>query len=40
MTIDEETYGNLTPGGALEAIAQFEKAAEAPEVAEEEKKAA
>jgi NADH-quinone oxidoreductase subunit E len=40
MTIDEETYGNLTPGLAVEAIAQFEKAAEAPEVAEEEKKAA
>ncbi len=44
MTIDEETYGNLTPALALEAIAQFEKAAKAPaevpEVAAEEKKAA
>jgi NADH-quinone oxidoreductase subunit E len=44
MTIDEETYGNLTPGMALEAIARFEEAAKAPaevpEAAEEEKKAA
>ena len=44
MTIDEETYGKLTPVMAVEAIAQFEKAAKAPaevpEVAEEEKKAA
>ena len=45
MTIDEETYGNLTPGTALEAITRFEAAAEeapaeVPEAAEEEKKAA
>ena len=45
MTIDEETYGNLTPGTALEAIARFaaaaeEAPAEIPEAAEEEKKAA
>jgi len=44
MTIDDETYGNLTPGTALEAIAGFEKAAEAPAeipaAAEEVKKAA
>ena len=45
MTIDEETYGNLTPGTALEAITRFEAAAEeapaeVPAAAEEEKKAA
>ncbi len=44
MTIDEETYGNLTPGMAVEIIAKYEaeeKApAAAPEVAAEEKKAA
>ena len=44
MSIDEETFGNLTPGIALEVIARFEaeeKApAAAPEVAAEEKKAA
>ena len=45
MSIGEETYGNLTPGTALEAIALFEAAAEVapaevPEVAAEEKKAA
>lgn len=44
MTIDEETYGNLTPGMAAEIIAKYEaeeKApAAAPEVAAEEKKAA
>jgi len=44
MTIDEETFGNRTPGLALEAIARYEAAekvaAEAPEEAAEEKKAA
>ena len=44
MTINEETYGNLTPAMAVEAIARFEAAeevpAEVPEVAAEEKKAA
>jgi NADH-quinone oxidoreductase subunit E len=44
MAIDEETYGNLTPGMAVEIIARYEaeeKApAAAPEVAAEEKKAA
>jgi NADH-quinone oxidoreductase subunit E len=44
MAIDEETYGNLTPGMAVEIVAKYEaeeKApAAAPEVAAEEKKAA
>ena len=44
MTIDEETFGNRTPALALEAIARYEAAekvaAEAPEEAAEEKKAA
>jgi hypothetical protein len=44
MTIDEETFGHLTPGSALDMIARYqaaEKVAEAaPEEAEEEKKAA
>ena len=44
MNIDEETYGNLSPGMAVEIIAKYEaeeKApAAAPEVAAEEKKAA
>ena len=44
MTIDEETFGNLTPGTAVEAIARYAEAAKAPaevpEVAAEEKKAA
>ncbi len=44
MTIDEETYGNLTPGMAAEIIARHEAEEKAPaavpEVAAEEKKAA
>lgn len=42
MTIDEDTFGNLTPALALEAIARYQAAAAAPaeEPAEEEKKAA
>jgi NADH-quinone oxidoreductase subunit E len=43
MTIDEETYGNLSPGMAVEIIARYEaeeKAPAVPEVAAEEKKAA
>ncbi len=44
MTIDEETFGNLTPGLALEAIAGYEAAekvaAETPAEVPEEKKAA
>jgi NADH-quinone oxidoreductase subunit E len=44
MTIDDETFGNRTPGLALEVIARYEAAekvaAEAPEEAAEEKKAA
>ena len=44
MTIDEETYGNLTPGLAAEIIARHEAEEKAPaavpEVAAEEKKAA
>jgi NADH:ubiquinone oxidoreductase subunit E len=44
MTIDEETYGNLTPGMAVEIIAKYEADEKAPaavpEVAAEEKKAA
>jgi NADH-quinone oxidoreductase subunit E len=44
MTVDEETYGNLTPGMAAEIVSKYEaeeKApAAAPEVAAEEKKAA
>jgi len=44
MTIDEETYGNLTPGMAVEIIAKYEAEEKAPaavpEVAAEEKKAA
>ena len=44
MTIDEETFGNLSPALALEAIANYlaaqRKAAEAPAEVPEEKKAA
>ena len=44
MTIDDETFGNLTPGMAAETIARYEAqekaSAEVPEVAAEEKKAA
>ncbi len=44
MTIDEETFGNLTPGLAVEAIARYQaaekEAAEAPAEAPAEKKAA
>ncbi len=43
MTVDEETYGNLSPGMAVEIVARYEaeeKAPALPEVAAEEKKAA
>jgi NADH-quinone oxidoreductase subunit E len=43
MSVDEETYGNLSPGTAVEIVARYEaeeKAPALPEVAAEEKKAA
>jgi NADH-quinone oxidoreductase subunit E len=40
MTIDEETFGNLTPGLALEAIARYQEAEKEAAQAPEEKKAA
>lgn len=40
MTMDEETFGNLTPARAIEVIAQYEAEEKVPAEAEEEKKAA